>query len=327
MSAVPQNHRAAGVFMLPEGGDYTLNFRAARAACLFLNVTMATREQMERAVQHGLETCKFGWTAEMIVAIPRLSSDIKCGKGKTGVVTWFAPTDRKFGVFCFNASGTDYLLSDSKETLTTWTASHRSSTSSSSLTAATRSSAAASPSVTSTTESPPTTRTPEKTALTSASALPVQTSRSSRVSSSTSSSLPVSTHPTAAPSQRVTLTVVSLPFSTSVHTSSVSVSTVSSAEVALGAALTALVTLGVAVLLLAAAGVMWYHKLTVRRCWSERQQRDDVETEMWKHTDSETDLHSQHGAEGDDDHDQADRKYSSDITLCVNPDIKAHSLE
>ncbi|XP_069019055.1 lymphatic vessel endothelial hyaluronic receptor 1b [Embiotoca jacksoni] len=322
MKAVPQNHRAAGVFMLPEGGEYTLNFTAARAACLFLNVTMATREQMERAVQHGLETCKFGWTAEQIAVIPRRSSDIKCGKGKTGVVMWFAPTDTKFGVFCFNAS-----VSDSKETLTTWTASHRSSTSSSSLTAATRSSAAASPSVTSTTESPPTTRTPEKTALTSASALPVQTSRSSRVSSSTSSSLPVSTRPTAAPSQRIISTVVSLPFSTSVHTSSVSVSTVSSAEVALGAALTALVTLGVAVLLLAAAGVMWYHKLTVRRCWSERQQQDDVETEMWKHTDSETDLHSQHGAEGDDDHDESDRKYSSDITLCVNPDIKAHSLE
>lgn len=56
MSAEPQ--RAAGVFMLIEGGGYTFNFTAARAACLFLNVTIATRAQMERAVRRGLETCK-----------------------------------------------------------------------------------------------------------------------------------------------------------------------------------------------------------------------------------------------------------------------------
>lgn len=44
--------------MLIEGEKYTFNFTAARAACLFWNVTIATRAQMERAVQHGLETCK-----------------------------------------------------------------------------------------------------------------------------------------------------------------------------------------------------------------------------------------------------------------------------
>lgn len=48
---------------------------------------------------------------------------------------------------------------------------------------------------------------------------------------------------------------------------------------------------------------------------------------MWKHADSEMDLHCHHGAEEDDDeeYEESDRKYSSDITLCVNPDMKAMS--
>lgn len=37
---------------------------------------------------------------------------------------------------------------------------------------------------------------------------------------------------------------------------------------------------------------------------------------MWRHTDSEMDLHAQ--IEGEDE-EELDRKYSSDITLCVNP--------
>lgn len=35
-------------------------------------------------------------------------------------------------------------------------------------------------------------------------------------------------------------------------------------------------------------------------------------TEMWKHSDSELDLGGPHGED-------SDRKYSSDITMCVNP--------
>lgn len=48
---------------------------------------------------------RFGWTADQIAVIPRRTADIKCGKGKTGVVPWVTSKDQKFGVFCFNASG------------------------------------------------------------------------------------------------------------------------------------------------------------------------------------------------------------------------------
>lgn len=57
-AARPQRPGTAGVFLLPEGGKYTFSFSAAAAACLQLNVTIASRAQVERALQHGLETCK-----------------------------------------------------------------------------------------------------------------------------------------------------------------------------------------------------------------------------------------------------------------------------
>lgn len=53
---------------------------------------------------------RYGWTAEQIAVVPRLTSASTCGQGKTGVVKWYASADKKFGVFCFNASGTVKFL-------------------------------------------------------------------------------------------------------------------------------------------------------------------------------------------------------------------------
>lgn len=52
---------------------------------------------------------------------------------------------------------------------------------------------------------------------------------------------------------------------------------------------------------------------------------DDAATEMWKHTNSYSDLETQHVE--DDDYEESDRKYSSDITLCVNPDHETKCSE
>ncbi|KAM7397168.1 hypothetical protein PAMP_020161 [Pampus punctatissimus] len=188
--------------MLIEGGTYTFNFTAARAACLFLNVTIATRTQLDRALQRGLETCKFGWIDEQIAVIPRLTADKNCGQSKTGVVTWSAPADKKFGVFCFNAS-----------------------------------------------------------------AVP-----------------------------------------------------------------TAIIVLSIILLVLTAAGALWYYKLgkgNIFPFWSQGQQKDDIETEMWKQTGSELDLQSPHGAEEEeeDNEEETDRKYSGDVMMFMNPDVKTDLSE
>ncbi|KAM6926616.1 lymphatic vessel endothelial hyaluronic receptor 1b [Lycodopsis pacificus] len=328
---VPQSPRAAGVFLLIEGGEYTFNFTAARAACLILDVAVASRAQMERAVRRGLETCKFGWIAEQIAAVPRLTSDKKCGNGKTGVVTWAARADRRFGVFCFNAS---------EETPNGSTACPQSSTLPTPLTALSQTSTPSGPS----TKSPPsrkpfTTKAPEQTSF----ILLIKRTHSTRTSSTSPTLKPSSTSPTlkpssthipathipASPSQFIKSkpAVVSFVFPASVHASSFSPSSesvtpqpASSARRPLGNVPTALIILGVIVVLLTAAGVVFYCKLNIFTSWSREPQKDDAETEMWKRSHSEMDLHEAEESE-------SDRKYSSDITLCVNPDFKTNSSE
>ncbi|XP_053283622.1 lymphatic vessel endothelial hyaluronic receptor 1b isoform X1 [Pleuronectes platessa] len=306
MRAAPHSPRVAGVFMLIEGGKYTLNFTSARAACLLLNVTIATKNQMERALQRGLEMCKYGWIAEQIGAIPRIISDNNCGRGKIGLVLWSASPDKAFGVFCFNASA------DSEETQSTTKAVPRTFTSPTMLTSLTQTPTPTTPMVKSTTRAPSsrkpkTTKSPEQT---SAFALLVKTIPSTRMSSTSTSHDSFSTHiPTS-----LSHLISSKPTVDTVAQSE------SSAKTSLGVVPTALIILGLILLLLAAAGATWYYKLNTSCC--PGQQKDDIETEMWKHTDSELDLRSQHGAEDGDGYEEPDKKYSSDITLCVNPDIK-----
>ncbi|XP_068594977.1 lymphatic vessel endothelial hyaluronic receptor 1b [Brachionichthys hirsutus] len=304
---VSQSSRAAGVFMLIDGGKYTFNFTAARAACLLRNVTMATRAQMERAVQHGLQTCKFGWIAEQMAVVPRRAADQNCGKGKTGAVTWSTSSDMKFAVYCFNAS-------DSEEVLSKPTTGPRSSH----IPTGTKE-----PPALSTTGPPPaggpmTTEAPEQTSSSSAFNLLIKTHPTGiPVTSPTS----LSTHLTPLPHIFTSkpAAVVGFTFPASVHASDFSVSSESSpksanpAQASLGEVPTALIVLGIVLLLLTAAGLIWFCKLRdTSTSWNQGQQPDDIETEMWKNTDSEMDLHSQHEEE------ELDRKYSSDITLCEN---------
>ncbi|XP_035498085.1 lymphatic vessel endothelial hyaluronic receptor 1b isoform X2 [Scophthalmus maximus] len=321
----PLGRRAAGVFMLIEGGIYTLNFTSARAACLWLNVTMATRDQMEGAVQQGLETCKFGWIAEGIAVIPRISSNRNCGNGKTGVVQWSAIPDRKFGVYCFNAS-------DLEETKTTSKAAAQTSTSPTTPTELIQTQTQTQTQTLTPTPTTPltassrqktTTKSPEQT---SAFTVQVETTRSTRVSSTSTPRDTVSTHVPTSRSHFVASkpTVLTSAFPTSV---SVPPQSKSAAKPSLGVVPMALIVLGVILLLLTAAGAVWYSKLNIFTCWSPGRQKDDTETEMWKNTDSEVDLRSQHGAGEDDEYDELDRKYSSDITLCVNPNFKTNPSE
>lgn len=75
------------------------------------------------------------------------------------------------------------------------------------------------------------------------------------------------------------------------------------------------------VLILTAGGAASYYKWSVFSSWPQAQQKDDVETEMWKQTGSEMDLHIQE-EEDEEEEQEADRKYISDATLCLNPDVK-----
>ncbi|XP_010159402.1 PREDICTED: lymphatic vessel endothelial hyaluronic acid receptor 1 [Eurypyga helias] len=81
-----------------------VNLSEASNACNQLNLQLASKDQVEKAWTHGFETCSYGWVKDGFVVIPRKTSNKKCGKGHTGVVSWNAEPFKTFKVYCFNSS-------------------------------------------------------------------------------------------------------------------------------------------------------------------------------------------------------------------------------
>ncbi|XP_061679156.1 lymphatic vessel endothelial hyaluronic receptor 1b isoform X2 [Syngnathoides biaculeatus] len=312
-----QCQNATRVFLLIEGEDYTINFAAAPAACQSYHATVATTANVEEALQHGLETCKYGWVAEQVAVIPRLTAHSKCGSNKTGLVKWYARADQVFGVFCYSATALPQLSS--------WptTSSSASSTTTPDPPPLPSSTPAPTSAFTKTTKAPPT-WTPTPAAITTSSPpLP------HRASSSTGDPLP---------SRAVTSSPAPAASSSSSSPSSSSTSASGSASTQQTPRPTdasmqvwralIILKLGVGFVIATAAGVLCtYYKLKKGPFSSWAKHVDDVEVEMCKPTYSRTDLHH---PLGDDDwdleaqeEDARDRKYSSEIFLRVNPHLRS----
>ncbi|XP_021258557.1 lymphatic vessel endothelial hyaluronic acid receptor 1 isoform X2 [Numida meleagris] len=84
--------------------EQKVNFSEASNVCNRLNLQLASKEQVEKALKHGFETCSSGWIKDGLVAIPRITSNEKCGRGNVGLVNWRANQASKFMVYCFNSS-------------------------------------------------------------------------------------------------------------------------------------------------------------------------------------------------------------------------------
>ncbi|NXK67963.1 LYVE1 protein, partial [Sylvietta virens] len=84
--------------------DQKANFSEASDGCNKFNLQLASKKQVEEALKHGFETCNYGWVKEGFAVIPRITSNQKCGQGKTGIVQWNAGKDKKFHLYCFNSS-------------------------------------------------------------------------------------------------------------------------------------------------------------------------------------------------------------------------------
>ncbi|XP_043979939.1 lymphatic vessel endothelial hyaluronic receptor 1b isoform X2 [Gambusia affinis] len=325
---VVQTDEPIGIFLLIDGGRYTLNFTEAQAACSFLKVTIATIAQMKEAVRHGLETCKYGWVAEKTAVVPRITSDKNCGKGNTGLVLWNTPPYSKFAVYCFNASA----LTDQNQTLDPSTATPQSPGSSTLPEALGPASSSAAPTSRSSTQSPPAvgnTSIPQPTEQ-----APSATASVTKATDLSSSSSPVkhlSSHIPASPHRLITSTPAGVTFSfpTSTQSPSLSVSSepglepsVGSTRPLLDAAHISLISLSIVFLLLSAATAWWCYKSNDLR-WYARRHKDDVETEMWRNSHGELDLLSEDGAAVEHD----EELYSSDVTLCVNTGMETNSAE
>ncbi|NXR86635.1 LYVE1 protein, partial [Hypocryptadius cinnamomeus] len=84
--------------------DQKANFSEASNGCNQFNLELASKIQVEEALKHGFETCNYGWVKDGFAVIPRITSNQKCGQGKTGIAQWNAGKDKKFHLYCFNSS-------------------------------------------------------------------------------------------------------------------------------------------------------------------------------------------------------------------------------
>ncbi|NXC21273.1 LYVE1 protein, partial [Corythaeola cristata] len=81
-----------------------VNFSEANNTCNQLNLQLASKNQVEKALKHGFETCSYGWVKDGLAVIPRITSNNKCGKGNVGLVKWNAEPSKTFHIYCFNSS-------------------------------------------------------------------------------------------------------------------------------------------------------------------------------------------------------------------------------
>ncbi|XP_026786117.3 lymphatic vessel endothelial hyaluronic acid receptor 1a [Pangasianodon hypophthalmus] len=102
----PKHGSVSGVFHASLSSGYAFNASVARDVCDQLGVAIADKAQVEKALAHGFETCRFGWIDEQVTVIPRIQPKDSCGQGRVGIITWRSALSSLFDVFCFNL--TDY---------------------------------------------------------------------------------------------------------------------------------------------------------------------------------------------------------------------------
>lgn len=83
-----------------------LNLTEAKEACSLLGLTLASKDQIETARKSGFETCSYGWIDDVVLVVPRINANPKCGKNGIGVVTWSNAPSKKSGAYCYNSSDT-----------------------------------------------------------------------------------------------------------------------------------------------------------------------------------------------------------------------------
>ncbi|NWH33182.1 LYVE1 protein, partial [Chloropsis hardwickii] len=100
--------------------DQKANFSEASDGCNQFNLELASKNQVEEAWKHGFETCNYGWVKEGFAVIPRITSNQKCGQGRTGIVQWNTSKDKKFNLYCFNSSDVQINSCQPDPTTTTY---------------------------------------------------------------------------------------------------------------------------------------------------------------------------------------------------------------
>nr|XP_044606154.1 CD44 antigen isoform X8 [Equus asinus] len=94
--------RYAGVFHVEKNGRYSISRTEAADLCKAFNSTLPTMAQMQKALNIGFETCRYGFI-EGHVVIPRIHPNSICAANNTGVYILTSNTSQ-YDTYCFNAS-------------------------------------------------------------------------------------------------------------------------------------------------------------------------------------------------------------------------------
>ncbi|XP_050960699.1 CD44 antigen [Labeo rohita] len=95
----------AGVFHVEGRDRYGLTFDEAEKLCEHLSSSLASLEQLTKAYEKGLQTCRYGWINSTQVVIVRHKPNEMCAANLTGIIKITKNSD-KYDTFCYDAKDT-----------------------------------------------------------------------------------------------------------------------------------------------------------------------------------------------------------------------------
>ncbi|XP_078457503.1 uncharacterized protein LOC144722944 isoform X4 [Lampetra planeri] len=118
--------RVFGVFHVEAvAGMNWFSFEDAEAACVSLEASLVTKDQLVNAMKKGhFEACRYGWVKEKEVYLPRVTMHRRCGRNVLGLIQSGFTSGKKYDAFCFDRNETRKYscVKDSKKlTITTTT--------------------------------------------------------------------------------------------------------------------------------------------------------------------------------------------------------------